>query len=130
MKPTPLTVSLALICLSVFAIAQSGRGGGYHNRANAHLNWLSQQLGLSVSQKTQLKRILAEEGKQMTAVRQDTSLSPDQKQEKLKQVHETFKPPIMAVLTAEQQTKYNQLEIQAREKHEQKVKGSASPSPN
>jgi len=70
------------------------------------------------------------EGQQVKGVRQENSLSWDQKQGKLKEIHKTFEPRINAVLTSEQQEKYKRLEQEAREKHEEKMKAGSVDAPH
>jgi Spy/CpxP family protein refolding chaperone len=59
-------------------------------------------LNLTEEQKTKLRPILMDERQQMEAVRNDTSLSPEQKMAKVQQIRETASPKIKAVLTPEQ----------------------------
>jgi periplasmic protein CpxP/Spy len=130
MRRASLVFAMIIMAEYLFATGQSGRSGGHqHNgdMANAHLNWLSQQLDLTEDQMAKLRPILMEEGQQMKAVRQEISLSRDQKQDKLKEIHKTFVPRINTVLTPEQQEKYKQLEREAREKHEEKVRSESAP---
>jgi len=94
------------------AMAEGQAKQGMHDR----LEWLSKELNLTDEQKGKLKPILQDEGKQMRAVHDDSSLSPDQKRDKMKQIRETFRPQIQAVLTPEQQEKFKNLKEQAREK--------------
>ena len=116
-----LALTLLAACSSTFVAAQSGRGGGYRhpgaNRAAAYLRWLAEQLNLTDSQKASLQPILVQEGQQIRATRQDSSLSSDQKMSKVKEIHESFQPRITTILTPEQQEKYKQLEAEARERH-------------
>jgi len=118
------TLALALLigCGSPLAAAQSGRGGGYGrqgvSRVAAHLRWLGEQLNLTDGQQAKLKPILLREGQQIRAARQDSSISSDQKMNKVKEIHEAFQPQIDAILTPEQQGKYKQLEKEARERHQ------------
>lgn len=69
------------------------------------LQELSSELNLTDDQKTQLKPILQDEVGKMKAVRDDSSLSPDQKQAKMKTIHDAAKTQIDAILTPEQQKK-------------------------
>jgi len=48
----------------------------------------------------------------MKAVREDSSLSEEQKRAKMKSVHESLHEQINAVLTPEQQTKFKQMQEQ------------------
>jgi Spy/CpxP family protein refolding chaperone len=53
----------------------------------------------------------------MKAVRDDSSLSQEQKRAKMKSIHESFQDKINAVLTPEQQAKFKQLRQEQMEKH-------------
>jgi Spy/CpxP family protein refolding chaperone len=133
MRPKSWVFAVVMMAGCLFATGQSRRDGGYQHNGNmtdAHLNWLDQQLNLTEDQMAKLRPILMEEGQQMKGVRQETSLSWDQKQGKLKEIHKTFEPRINAVLTPEQQEKYKQLEQEAREKHEEKMKAGSVDEPH
>jgi periplasmic protein CpxP/Spy len=88
--------------------AQSGMHHG------SRLEWLSKQLNLTDDQKAKVKPILEDEAKQMKAAREDTSLSQDQKRDKMKQIHETANSQINDILTPDQQKKFAQLKEQQK----------------
>lgn len=88
-----------------------------------HLEWLGQQLNLTDDQKEKLKPILQDQHKQMKAVRDDTSLTQDQKHEKMKQIHESTHTQIQAILTPEQQEKFKQLKEEGMEQRKEGAKG-------
>jgi periplasmic protein CpxP/Spy len=67
-------------------------------------------LGLTEEQKTKLRPIIADENQQMEAVRNDSSLSTEQKVAKANQIRETASPKIRAVLTPEQLQKLAELQ--------------------
>ena len=67
-------------------------------------------LGLTEEQKTKLRPIIADENQQMEAVRNDSSLSTEQKVAKANQIRETASPKIRAVLTPEQLQKLADLQ--------------------
>ncbi len=93
---------------------------GAHQDASspeAHLQMLSEMLNLTPAQKVKLKPILEDQAEQMKAVRDDTSLSPEQQKAKMKAVHESFHDQINAVLSPEQQAKLKQMTQESREKH-------------
>ena len=56
---------------------------------------------------------------QMKAVREDSSLSEDQKRTKMKSIHESLHDQINAVLTPEQQAKFKQMQHDQMEKHKE-----------
>jgi len=74
-------------------------------QVQAKLQKLSSELNLTEDQKTQLKPVLQGEVKQLKAVHDDTSLSPDQKEAKMKEIHAGAKGQIGSILTPEQQQK-------------------------
>jgi protein CpxP len=59
-------------------------------------------LNLTDDQKAQMKKIREDAKSQMDAVKNDTSLSADQKQAKLKQIHRDSHKEVMSMLTPEQ----------------------------
>ncbi len=93
---------------------------GRHDRVQDRLEWMSKELNLTDDQKAKLKPILQDEGKQMRAVHEDNSLTPEQKREKAKQIRENFRPQIQAVLTPEQKAKLKTLREEGRERHQKK----------
>src|SRR6202048_4960983 len=97
--------------------SQTDSAGNMHrNRVGERLEWLSQQLNLTVDQRKQLKPILAGEFKQMRAVGEDASLTQGQKGEEMKQIHEASRPQVQAILTPEQQQKFAQMKGEAKER--------------
>ena len=138
-------IALALVAISLLVVPpawgqggnppastkESGQTSGYgqtaveqtaakHDRMHDRLEWLSKELNLTDGQKEKLKPILQDEGKQMGAVHDDSSLTPDQKRDKVKQIRETSRPQIQAVLTPEQQEKFKNLKEEARERRQGK----------
>jgi Spy/CpxP family protein refolding chaperone len=79
------------------------------------LQQISSQLNLTDDQKTQLKPILQSEYQQLKGVKDDTSLSPEQKQAKTKEIHQTYKSQISNVLTPEQQKKWAAMKEETKE---------------
>src|SRR5215469_2680870 len=95
--------------------------GMHHNGESAeqHLQMLSEKLNLTDDQKAKLKPILQDEMQQMKAVREDSSLSEDQRRAKMKSIHESLHDQINAVLTPEQQAKFKQMQHEEMEKHKE-----------
>jgi periplasmic protein CpxP/Spy len=91
----------------------------HHNgeSADQHLQMLSEKLNLTDDQKAKLKPILQDQMQQVKAVREDTSLSQEQKRAKMKSIHESLHEQINAVLTPEQQAKFKQMRQEQMEKH-------------
>lgn len=73
------------------------------------MDQLSQQLNLTDDQKSKLQPLFEEHRKQMQSLRQDTSLTPEQKQAKAKELRQANHQQMMSVLTPEQQQKLEQM---------------------
>ena len=102
----------------------------HRDRVGERMEWLSQHLNLTEDQKKQLTPILAGEFKQMRAVGEDTSLTQDQKRDKMKQIHEAARPQVHAILTPEQQQKFARMKEEAKERRgENKDKGQSDSQP-
>ena len=90
---------------------------GMSQDVESRLAALSKQLNLTDDQKVKLKPILQDEAQQLQSVRDDTSLSHDQKMAKAKEIRLAHQPQINEVLTPEQQKKWAEMKKQAKEKH-------------
>jgi protein CpxP len=125
-----MVLSLALVCAFGFVLPQalgqsdsatqekSAMGSGQHAaNVESRLQKMSEELNLTDDQKAKLKPILQDQAEQMKAVHNDTSLTPEQKKAKMKEIHHTFQPQIAGVLTPEQQAKWKQMKQEAMEKH-------------
>jgi Spy/CpxP family protein refolding chaperone len=81
------------------------------------LQRISAELNLTDDQKAQLKPMLQSEAQQLRAVKDDASMSPDQKEAKAKAIHQSFQSEISNVLTPEQQKKWAAMKEAAKEKY-------------
>jgi Spy/CpxP family protein refolding chaperone len=77
------------------------------------LQQISTELNLTDAQKTQLKPILQSEVQQLQAVKNDTSLSSDQKQAKANDIRQSYKSQMSNILTPEQQKKWASMKEEA-----------------
>jgi periplasmic protein CpxP/Spy len=85
-------------------------------------------LNLTEEQKTKLRPILMDERQQMEAVRNDSSLSPEQKMAKAQQIREAAGPKIKAVLTPEQLKKLSEMQQKGQQQQpNQSAPGSSTP---
>lgn len=90
-----------------------GKQAGMHRgmeSVDQQLQSLSEKLTLTDDQKAKIKPILEDQMKQMKALHEDTSLSAEQKRDKMKSIHDTSHEQINAVLTPEQQTKFKEMQ--------------------
>ena len=79
------------------------------------IEMMSKNLNLTEQQKKDVKPIFENEMKEMRTVREDSSLTPEQKREKTKAIQQTTRESINKILTSEQQKKYAEME-EPREK--------------
>jgi hypothetical protein len=87
---------------------------------------VAEALNLTDDQQAKLQPIIREEMTQINAARNDTSLTQEQKQQKIDQIRQTEFPKIQAILTPEQQKKLAEMQQQARRGQQ----GSTNASPN
>ena len=73
------------------------------------LKMLTEKLGLTEAQQTQLKPILEARKKEMGAVREDKSLDKDARWAKVAEIFKAYQPKIRAILTPEQQKKFDEM---------------------
>jgi hypothetical protein len=87
------------------------------------------QLKLTDDQMTKLRPIVDDEGVQLSAVRLDEHLTPDQRRERYQEIRDLFRPRITAILTLEQQAKWKQMDQPAPPKTDEKAKTADSAAP-
>jgi protein CpxP len=85
-------------------------------------------LGLTEDQKAQLRPIVMKENQDMEAVRNDTSLTQEQKIAKANQIRDAASPKIKAILTPEQLQKLSEMQ-RARQQQNQSAPPSDSQKP-
>lgn len=96
------------------------QGGMHQGQHMSRLEWMSKELNLTDDQKAKLKPVLADESKQMQGVRNDTTLTEEQKRDKMKELHQSTDTQINDILTPDQQKKYEDLKSQQKMHHEAK----------
>jgi Spy/CpxP family protein refolding chaperone len=101
------------------------RGGG----GRGQLEMLTKRLNLTSDQQTQVKAIDEDSGNQMMAVRNDTSLSQDDKRSKMMDIRKASQDKIRAVLTDDQKTKYDALLAEMRDRMKERGQGAPPPPP-
>jgi Spy/CpxP family protein refolding chaperone len=78
---------------------------------------MAEKLGLTDDQKTQIKSIHQDAKTQAKAIKSDSTLTPDQKKAKLKDLHEQTKTKTDAILTPDQKQKMEQARANHKGKH-------------
>lgn len=114
MKHLFLSVRLVLALTGTLAFAQSAptpdntapqKTYSRHHHApdpNRMAQRIGQRLGLTEDQTAKLEPIFADSQQKMAALRSDTSLSPDQRRQQFRSIHENVKTQLSGVLTPEQ----------------------------
>ena len=120
-KTIAILAALTFGCAVAFAAsapdpnspAHKNKGQAAQRPARDFLQQLSEKLNLTDAQKTAIKPILAAEANEIKAVHQDSSLSNEQKQAKIKEIRDNSREKIKALLTPEQQKTFAEMKDQA-----------------
>ena len=88
---------------------------------------LAQRLNLTADQKQQWMQIQKQTAQQIRAVRKDDSLSEEQMQARLKEIHKQQRDQVMALLTPEQQAELKAFWEEQRQKQQSDSSSSSSP---
>ena len=119
MKRWLLTAAMLLLSVAVFAQAsapqdQGAEEGGHqaagmrrHMDPQQQLDHLSKQLNLNDDQKQKVKPLLDQQAEQMQSLRQDTSLSQQDRRAKFQEIHQSTMSQIRSVLDEKQQKKFD-----------------------
>ena len=89
--------------------AGEGHGRGMGMNPDAMLEHMSTELNLTDDQKTKIKPILEEQSKQMQDLRQNTSVSEQDRRTKMKQIHDNTMSQVRSILTSDQQKKLDEM---------------------
>lgn len=73
-----------------------------------------QRLNLTPDQKTQIRNLLQTQRQKVQSLRQDASLTPEQRQDNIKQIRQSTHQQVLGILTPEQQAKLKQFEQRRR----------------
>jgi periplasmic protein CpxP/Spy len=107
--------------------ARMGHRHEMKGNAEGRLQRLSQELNLTEDQKAKLKPILHSEWQEMKPVHEDTALTPDQRHEKMKDIHEKYRAQIADVLTPEQHEKWKKMQADRMQHRGKMDKGGDAP---
>lgn len=132
-------IAMVAVCSGILsatlAIAQDaapppGRGGpGGAKMEERQLEMLTKRLSLTTDQQTQVKAILDDQGKQMSTLRNDTSLSSDDKRSKMMDLRKGSQDKIRATLTDDQKTKYDAMLAEMKDRMKERGQGGPPPPP-
>jgi periplasmic protein CpxP/Spy len=116
--------ALTMMALSAFGQAQEGQGqGGGQGRGRGmmaspeeRVNRLSQELNLTDDQKTKIKAIYQDQADKGAKLREDTSLSQDDRRAKMMDMQKDTSEKIKAVLDKDQQKKFDEMQERMRQR--------------
>jgi periplasmic protein CpxP/Spy len=110
---------------------QKGEWAGRHGAAdpNKEVQHLTKKLNLTADQQNQILPILTERRQQMESIRNDSSLSQQDRRAKMRSAREDSDTKIRAVLNDDQKKTYDQMQQQMRERRsEHRNQNSGNPS--
>jgi Spy/CpxP family protein refolding chaperone len=112
-----ILAAVAIAGVAGIGFAQGPGGPGRPGMGGAGIGpKLAQQLGLTDAQKAQIQNYLKDSRSQLEVLRNDTTLTPDQRRTQVQQIRQTTQDKVKSVLTPDQQTQLAQLRAQAQEK--------------
>ncbi len=110
---------------------RSERGHGRRQfDSQQRVNIMAKRLNLSDDQKQKLQTIFADSQQQMQSVRQDSSLSREDKMAKVKTLRSQTDEKINGILNDDQKQKYAQMKEQGRERMQERGTGNQNPNNN
>jgi Spy/CpxP family protein refolding chaperone len=83
--------------------------GGPNGEAGPRRGNLAEQLNLTAEQKPKVEAIMKSAGEKRKALKDDTSLTPEQRREKMQAIQADTKAKLKEVLTPEQLTKFEEM---------------------
>ena len=107
------------------------QGGGGHRQPptpDEQVARMTKRYNLSADQQAQIKPILADQLQKMMALREDSSLSRDDKMTKMKSIREDSSSKIQALLNDTQKQQFAQDQQRAQERFQQRGGGAPPPS--
>ena len=124
-----LTLPAMLALCSTAALAQdqqSGQeqrqGGHGHFDPQKRVDMLAKRLNLSDDQKQKLLPIFTDEQQQMQSIRQDSSLSREDRMQKVQTLRQQTNDKVNGILNDDQKQKYAQIQQEMRERMQQRMK--------
>jgi protein CpxP len=107
----------------------SGRSGRTQLSPDERLAQMTKRYNLSADQQTQIKPILADSQQQITALRQDSSLSREDKMSKMMSIREASNTKISAVLNDSQKQKFTEDQQKMQQHRQQRGGGPPADAP-
>lgn len=110
----------AVVTWSLASQAQGpGPGGGVN--PGRFVDRMAQQLNLTEEQKSRVQSYLEDQRSQMQVLRNDTTLTRDQRAERMREITQQTRDKIQSILTVEQKQKAEDLRKQARDRMQERA---------
>ena len=124
MKRLVVVIFATLFAVSAFAQEKAGKKGKHKHtpeqRAEKVANKLKEKLSLTDSQTVAVKTITLEAAQKKMEIKADSTLDKTARKEKMKAIRTDADAKIKAVLTADQQTKYDEMKKKKEAKRKEK----------
>jgi len=105
------------------------QGGPHGMDPERRVDMLQRRLKLNDSQTAQVRQIFTEARAQMVAIRSNASLAPEDRRSQMMTLHQGEQSRIRAVLTPEQQARFDAMQEKMQERREHGGGESAPPPP-
>lgn len=106
-----------------------GRRGMHAPRARGFMQQIAERLKLTDAQKEKLQATFREQLPKFRELRNDTSLTPEQRREKFKALRKELDTKIQKILTPEQYKEWNKMREERRKRFRNRGQGNR-PQPN
>ena len=87
---------------------------GHHWEKGKHLDHLAKELGLTDQQKEQIKALFKAQHPALKAIRENKSLTPEQRKAQMKPIFKGIRQQMKSILTPEQLAKWKELRAEHR----------------
>jgi Spy/CpxP family protein refolding chaperone len=108
---------------------QYGGRGGRGGMQGHQIEFLTKKLDLTPDQVTQVTAIDADTWKQTKALHEDTTIAQADKRAKMMDIHKASQDKIRALLTPDQQTKFDALQAEMKNRMGNRHGGQGGPPP-
>ena len=125
MKTNRNSLIVLLALGSLLALGPAARAQDQANRPPArgqrgalmreHFKKVAQELNLTDEQKSKVQAVFQQERQKLQALRADTSLTPDQRRAKVKEIRDEIGTKMKGILTTEQYDKWMRIREEARQ---------------
>jgi Spy/CpxP family protein refolding chaperone len=113
------------------ASADTNGSAPHHGRKHDHDEYMAKELGLTADQQAKMQTLRDQEREAVKAVHSDTTLSDDQKHQKMQDLRQNFQSQRRAILTPDQLKKAAELREQHKghRAHSESNENTPPPSP-